>query len=247
MLNDLLLLSGNDIPFVEAQISIHQPTIKEIAYIGEECFFTGYQMLKINKNNIDTEGKVNLDDITNFDILIAILKERNAVMQKNRNCVVMVLSLLFPLYAISFEQEGIVLKKENSEEKHIINSANFDIFQKILQKMFSFEEGNEDLKEEFNPDGNMAARIAEKLKKRHEKLAQIKGGSTKIDIISRYASILAIGLKISITDVMNFTVYQLMDQERRMQLKAQYDITIKARLASAKDTEDPEDWMADIH
>ena len=34
--NELLLLSGNDIPFIEAQITIHQPTIKEIAYIGEE-------------------------------------------------------------------------------------------------------------------------------------------------------------------------------------------------------------------
>ena len=38
MLDSLLLLSGNDIPFLEAQIVIHQPTIKEIAYIGEEAF-----------------------------------------------------------------------------------------------------------------------------------------------------------------------------------------------------------------
>ena len=36
--NDLLFLSGNDIPFVEAQLVIHQPTIKEIAYIGEESW-----------------------------------------------------------------------------------------------------------------------------------------------------------------------------------------------------------------
>lgn len=36
--NDLLLLSGNDIPFMEAQITIHQPTIKEIAYIGRKYF-----------------------------------------------------------------------------------------------------------------------------------------------------------------------------------------------------------------
>lgn len=33
-LDELLLLSGNDIPFIEAQITIHQPTLKEIAYIG---------------------------------------------------------------------------------------------------------------------------------------------------------------------------------------------------------------------
>jgi len=28
MINNLLLLSGNDIPFIKAQINIHQPTIK---------------------------------------------------------------------------------------------------------------------------------------------------------------------------------------------------------------------------
>ena len=39
MENDLLLLSGNDIPFYGAQVSTHQPTIKEIAYIGEEAFY----------------------------------------------------------------------------------------------------------------------------------------------------------------------------------------------------------------
>lgn len=247
MPNDLLLLSGNDIPFVEAQVTIHQPTLKEIAYIGEECFFTGYQMLKVNKNNIRTEGKNNLDDLTNFDILIAILRERNAVMQKNRNCVFMVLSLLFPSYAITINKEGIVLKKENNEEKYIIDKVNFNIFQKILFKMFAFDE-KEDSTEEFNPDGDMAARIADKIRKRHEKLAKIKTDSVKkIDIISRYASTLAIGLQLNLTDIMNYTVYQLFDQEKRLQLKTQYDITIQARLAGAKDVEDPQDWMADIH
>jgi hypothetical protein len=41
MENELLYLSGNDIPFIEAKVIIHQPTIKEIAYIGEKSFFTG--------------------------------------------------------------------------------------------------------------------------------------------------------------------------------------------------------------
>ena len=46
MENDLLLLSGNDIPFYGAQVSIHQPTIKEIAYIGEEDVnFLGFQKI----------------------------------------------------------------------------------------------------------------------------------------------------------------------------------------------------------
>lgn len=83
-LDPLLLFSGNDIPFTSSGVTIHHPTIKEIAYLGEDTFFTGYQMLIISKNILSQEDKVNLETLTNFDILIAILEERNAVMQKNR-------------------------------------------------------------------------------------------------------------------------------------------------------------------
>ena len=102
MINDLLLLSGNDIPFIQAQINIHQPTIREIAYLGEEDFFTGVQLLNFSKNILSEEDRINLENHTNFDILIAILREQNAVMQKNRNCVNMLLSLIFPNYDITF-------------------------------------------------------------------------------------------------------------------------------------------------
>ena len=51
MLNDLLLLSGTDIPFQQAQISIHQPTIKEISFIGEEAFFIGCALLNFSKTS----------------------------------------------------------------------------------------------------------------------------------------------------------------------------------------------------
>jgi hypothetical protein len=33
MLDELLLLSGNDIPFLPAKVTIHQPRLKEIAFI----------------------------------------------------------------------------------------------------------------------------------------------------------------------------------------------------------------------
>ena len=59
MLNDLLLLSGNDIPFIEAQVNIHQPSIKEIAYIGEEAFFIGCNLLNFSKNILTEEDKIN--------------------------------------------------------------------------------------------------------------------------------------------------------------------------------------------
>ena len=134
--NELLLLSGNDIPFIEAQVTIHQPTIKEIAYIGEEAFFTGCELINFSKNILPEQDKMNLEDKTNFDILIAILRERNAVMQRNRNCVEMVLALIFPWYTIDITSDAIVLEKE--EERHLINNDNFETFKTIFNMMFSF-------------------------------------------------------------------------------------------------------------
>ena len=245
MLDSLLLLSGNDIPFVKANLTIHNPTLKEIGYVGEENFLNGYQLLNVSKNFLPEQDKVNLDVISNFDILIAILRERNAVMQKNRSCVFMVLALLFPSYAISLEKNSIAFKKEGTEEQTFINKENFDDFQKILKQMFSFGSGEQE--SDFNPSGQLAKKIAERLKKRHEKLAKLDKESTKVDIYSRYASVLSIGLCQNLEDILNYTPYQLFDQIERYHLKQDYDIYLQAKMAGAKDMKDPEDWMRDIH
>lgn len=243
-LDPLLLFSGNDIPFISCGVTIHHPTIKEIAYLGEDTFFTGYQMLLISKNILSQEDKVNLETLTNFDILIAILKERNAVMQKNRNCIQMVLMLLFPEYEIILKKDVIILKKEN-EEEHFLNSNNFEEFQNILRQMFSFGDTS-GVPQDFNPDGHMAARIAEKLKKRHQTLAE-KNSNDNFDIIGRYISVLSVGLSIDIKTFMDYTIYQLFDQIKRYELKIGYDLYIQGQLAGVKDAKEPEDWMKSIH
>lgn len=240
--NELLLLSGNDIPFIEAQVTIHQPTIKEIAYIGEEAFFTGCELINFSKNILPEQDKMNLEDKTNFDILIAILRERNAVMQRNRNCVEMVLALIFPWYTIDIISDAIVLEKE--EERHLINNDNFETFKTIFNMMFSF---SKDESRDYNPSGEVAKRIAEKLKQRHQKLAELKEGKQKIDILSRYVSILAVGEHKDMNSLLNLSVYQLFDEFERFKLKMSYDIYFQAKMAGAKDLKEVEDWMKDIH
>ena len=240
--NELLLLSGNDIPFIEAQVTIHQPTIKEIAYIGEEAFFTGCELINFSKNILPEQDKVNLEDKTNFDILIAILRERNAVMQRNRNCVEMVLALIFPWYTIDITSDAIVLEKE--EERHLINNDNFETFKTIFNMMFSF---SKDESRDYNPSGEVAKRIAEKLKQRHQKLAELKEGKQKIDILSRYVSVLAVGEHKDMNSLLNLSVYQLFDEFERFKLKMSYDIYFQAKMAGAKDLKEVEDWMKDIH
>ena len=96
----------------------------------------------------------------------------------------------------------------------------------------------------------MANRIAEKFKKRHEQLMKIANEQNKnkqISILSRYASILAIGLQLSLNEIMQWTVSQLYNEFQRFQMKMQWDAYIQAKMAGAKDLEEVDNWMIDFH
>lgn len=169
MLSDLLLLSGNDIPFPQAQIVIHQPTLKEIAYIGEETFYTGCEFLNFSKDILSEKDRSYLEDKSNFEILMILLKEKNAVIQKNKVCILMVLTILFPNYQIEIKDNYFSLIEDDKEFK--INKENFEDFKTILDSIFCLKGIGKD-KEGFNPQGEMSRKIAEKLKQRHQKLAE---------------------------------------------------------------------------
>ena len=107
MINSLLLLSGNDIPFREAQLVIHQPTLKEIAYIGQEVFFSGCQYLNFSKQKMNEEDKNHLDDFSNFEILMTMIKENdNPVIRKYKTSMQLVLLLL---HQKCFQQVYLIL------------------------------------------------------------------------------------------------------------------------------------------
>lgn len=248
MTNDLQLLSGIDIPFIEAQLIIHQPTLKEIAYIGEESFFIGCELLNFSKDGLlKEEDKTNLEDKTNFDVLMSILKDKkNAAARTHSVYATMVLSLMFPEYKILVMKDHIGFFKEGEDEK-VINNKNYEVFKEILSDMFCLKKvSNQNLS--YNPGGDKAKEIAEKLKKGREKAAAAKGEEQgKIFILSRYISILTIGQHKNFDSLLNYTVYQLFDEFHRFELKQNYDVYFKAKLAGAKDIEEVDNWMKDIH
>ena len=97
---------------------------------------------------------------------------------------------------------------------------------------------------ELNTSGDMAKRIANKLKKRHQKLSETKetkSEGNKIDILGRYISILAVGLQKDINGLFNYTIYQLFDEFKRYELKMSNDIYIQASMAGAQDLKEVED------
>lgn len=247
MQNDLLLLSGNDIPFYGAQISIHQPTIKEIAYIGEETFYTGCEFLRFSKDKLTEEDRNSLGDKTNFEIIMSIIREQNITIQQQKTAVLMLLSLIFPNYTIRFNVDSIDLGKPDTEEVFKITNKNYDEFLDILNSMFCLKAtiGNAD---EYEAEGELAKRIADKLRKRHQKMAEQQPESKKkVAILSRYVSIIATGQQKNINDILQYTVYQLFDEFQRYQLKINFDIYLQAKMAGAKDLEEVDDWMKDIH
>lgn len=246
MLNDLILLSGNDIPFIEAQINIHQPTLKEISYIGEESFFIGSELLAFNKNILSDKDKVLLENKDDFEIFMSIMNDLNPPIQKNRISALMVLSIIFPEYQIKIEKKCINFYKEG-EDVHQLNKENFKVFKIIISEIFCLNQKNKN-EQDYNPNGSKAKQIAEKFKKRREKLQKIKGEKIeKIALLSRYISILSTGEKLDFQSLFNCTVYQLFDKFNRFKLKQDFDIWVKSKLAGVQDIEDAEDWMKDIH
>lgn len=253
MLDELLLISGNDIPFIQAKVNIHQPSMNEIAYINEENFHIGCGLLTFSRDNLNSEDQQATEGKSDFEVLLEILNDRstNPDSKKSRICALMVLTILFPNYTIKINTYNIALipldKEKDDLGTRLITQSNFDSFKEILEQIFCMSKKTFS----YNPKGDRAAEIADKFKKRHEKLAQLKGNQhiEKVSIYSRYISILAVGEQKDINALMNYTVYQLNDEFRRFSLREDFDLMTRAKLAGAKSEslDKIENWMKDIH
>ena len=239
-INKLLLLSGNDIPFRMGRCSMHQPRLKEIAFIGEEAFQIGSHFLLFNKDNLQMQDKTGLENQSNFHIFMSVMNSAEGA--KHKTDAMMVLTLMFPNAEVKIDKDKILLQLENFESS--INEYNFDEFQDIIRQMFCLNSMGGD--GEFNPADALARKIAEKLKKRQQKLAEMKG-EQKVNLFGRYVSILAVGLQKDMNELMQYTVYQIINEFERFRMKQDFDIYIQAKMAGAKDLEEVKNWMEDIH
>lgn len=243
-MNNLSLLTGADIPFPEGRLVIHQPTIKEIGFIGENVFFLGCGFLSFSKDILNNVDKNRLEKIDDFNILMSIMIGKNSddSLKINIESAQRVLLLLFPNNDITFEAAQIKIGEG------FINKDNFVKFKQILKEMFQLSFKNDGVQKEYKPANNAAAAIAEKLKKRHEKLAKDSGvDSNNIQIFGRYMSIISTYQGISFVELSQYTVFQLYDIFNRIQLKMAYDMAIQAKMAGAKDVKNPDDWMKDLY
>lgn len=235
------LMCGIDLPIPELQATIHQPKIKEIAFVGEKDFFFGVQCLCIDKNIIANQGESLLVNTNNFQIFMTMMKEKE--MAEKKDSVINVFSLIFPKYKTLFTPRSIILQ---SDTQIMIDDSNFEILQEYLKEIFCFKSSmSQELG--FNPANDTAKKIADKLMRGRQRVAELNG-SANVSIFSQYLSMLTVGLdSMSLQDLMDLTMFQLFDLVERYQLYINWDIDIRSRLAGGKPDGKPENWMKNIH
>ena len=250
-IDELSLLSGIDIPIPELSLSVHCPSLKEIAHIGERQFFQSSQILTFSTadflktvgKDFPEEDRIAISSLSNFELLMKMSETDKKLVPD----ILLLLTLLFPNHMIDVEERFIMLRT-TGEKPHttLINAQNFSVLQEVVKVILCLQSG--DKKEDFNPKGDLAREIAEKIKKGREKVAALKGETEKeqASFLSKYISSLAIGTKTNtLKDLFDLTLFQFYNQLERFSLYEQYTMGIKSALAGASNVEHV-DWMQNI-
>ena len=230
---ELALMTGVDIPIPECQIAVHQPTIREISMIGEAEFFIAAQLLCINKYSL--EESIDITNITNFHILISILNED----KEKKDLVLNLLTLLFPNYNVIFTPRALVLVRDGVTIT--VDECVFDPLQNVLRQVFCLQQRGAD---SFNPEGDKAKEIANKLLRARQRVAAQKSKREGESSLAQYLSVLTVAIaSMSLQNAIELTIYQLYNLLERYGMYVNWDLDIKARLAGAKIDKKPDNWM----
>lgn len=237
----LSLMAGIDIPIPECQLILHQPTIKEIAYVGETEFFTGIQCLCIDKKMILQDENV-LGEVSNFHIFMTVMSQPET--QDKKENTVTVLQVLFPKAKVLFTPRALIFQQD--DQVIMVDEANFEFFQKAISLICCLKNSDAST---FNPGSKAAKKIAEKLMRARQRVAEEKAANGESDsAFAQYVSVLTVGLgSMSLEQCLNLTIFQLQDLMERYGLYIGWDVDLRARMAGAKVDKPMDNWMKNIH
>lgn len=241
---NLALMAGIDIPIPELRLIIHSPSIKDIAYMGEETFFQAMQYLCIDKEAL-TQDETVLQTLNNFQVLMKVLEDSE---NKNRKKAVQtLLMLLFPTYKVTMMPRSIILAAEQ-QEPVMIDEENFDIFQSFVKQVLCANNMMQGKNIVYNPEGDRAKEIANKLMRGRKKVAAQKAAKEgDSSILTRYLSILRTGPHIPLTESREYNLFQLFDQIERYSAYVEWEIDLRVRLAGGKPDKQVETWMRNLY
>lgn len=240
----LALMAGIDIPIPDLQLIVHSPSVKDIAYMGEEKFFQAMQYLCIDKEAL-TQDETVLQNLDNFQVLMRVLEESSD--KEKKIAVQTLLMMLFPNYKVVMMPRSITLIGDG-QPPIMIDSGNFDVFQDVIKQVLCANNLFQGKNVVYNPEGDRAKDIANKLIRGRKKVAAQKAASEgDTSILTRYISILRTGPHIPIQESIGYNLFQLFDQIERYSAYIEWDIDLQVRLAGGKPDKQVETWMRNLY
>ncbi|HAH18719.1 MAG TPA: hypothetical protein DCL29_06915 [Eubacterium sp.] len=254
LVHKFLLDTKAKIPFPQAQLTIYQPSVAELSLMGEPNFLIATNALTKDYKSLNIEDNFNLENLTNFDILMSMIKEKSEQSKIIFLSILQLFDLIFPDYKVGIIPNGFLLQEKNTdvEQKtiHHIDSANFDEFAQIIYEMFGLASFQGVTGDDYNPQGDRARALVEKFRQKREflmKLRQEKGEDTELNsVFGRYIDILAVGECKDKNLLAQYSLYQLIEEFKRFELKEAFDYTLRAKMAGATKVKDAKDWYQDI-
>lgn len=242
-----LALSGAPIKIDSCNIALIQPKVKDVCVFGEDKFLFNVQLMSKTDQYIrDIKmGNSELEIIPDFNILLAMIEQD----KETKKQIEEFLNFIFPGYVINITLTEINFKVEDKTVGQI-NPINFKDIQTIIQLLF-LPKLKDDGEIEYNPEGDKAKEITEKILAGRRKLQQQKSKEEqKNSLFALYTSILAVGMGADINMFMNYTPFQLFDSLNRFFKKNAEDYYTRLSTTPFMDVskiEPPPSWVDNLY
>lgn len=249
-LNNLAYMSGVDLLIKELKVNIHQPTLYEISYIGEEKFFEGIKFILAagdNPENGEVFAILKNGGVSNFNLILGILSQS----EEDNEAFLMVLTLFFPDYDIFIDQTDSILLTSRQEKDITVtlNNENFIYFAEVVKDIFSSKVKEEE-EIDYHPGSKRAQELVDKIMAGRKKVEEIKEKEQegeRSNLLLTYVSVLCITLHKVPQEILGLTLFAFYDLLTRNNLFQAFNIDIKARLAGADTKEELQNWQKNIH
>ena len=239
-------MAGADIPIPELRLVVRAPTIKDIAYMGEQRYFQAIQYLCLDKELL-IQDETLLSSLTNFQVLMKVLEQSQD--REKKLSVITLLKLLCPDYSAVITKNSIILSRKGENQPVLIDDSNFELFQTVIKQVLCVNSMLQGENIIYNPVNDAAKKIADKLMKGRRKVAELKAQEHRDEsVLTRYVSILTIGTQVyTLEECCQLNMFQLFDQIERYTAYVEWDTDLRVRLAGGKPEKQVESWMRDLH
>lgn len=232
---EMKLLSGQ--VMMVGEVPIEPFKLKDVSKIGYSRFQNNINILMLT-----------LDDMIEAIDDFSLTAELKANRHKYKVFDMLVIAddmteLLITSLSMIFRTDDIIVTRNRSDEtlmivdkKFIIDRYNYNEISKVIEVQNNPSLGGAQ-EDEYNPSGDLAKSIADKINKSKEKIKKSKAmssGSEGITLNDIISSVSVMSKSINKINIWELTIYQLYDDFARLNKIDNYNLQIKASMMSSE-------------